>query len=110
MELLLILTYAAIDALPGQIIKGKVRHLMIDAIATGQLQATGALQDMGASITDGRAVAIIDIEDDTSGYNLPSGSATQVAGYTPFAHYFAIFRRILLRMRSWENYVFLEGH
>jgi len=34
----------AFDALPGQIIKGKVRHL-IDAIATGQLQATGALQD-----------------------------------------------------------------
>jgi hypothetical protein len=109
MELLLILTYAAIDALPGQIIKGKVRHL-IDAIATGQLQATGALQDMGASITDGRAVAIIDIEDNTSGYNLPSGSAAQVAVYTPFAHHFAIIRRILLRMRSWENYVFLEGH
>ena len=99
----------AFDALPGQIIKGKVRHV-IDAIATGQLQATGALQDMGASITDGRAVAIIDIKDDTSGYNLPGGSAAQVAVYTPFAHHFAIIRRILLRMRSWENYVFLEGH
>jgi multidrug resistance efflux pump len=99
----------AFDALPGQIIKGKVRHV-IDAIATGQLQATGALQDMGASITDGRAVAIIDIDDDTSGYNLPGGAAAQVAVYTPFAHHFAIIRRILLRMRSWENYVFLEGH
>jgi multidrug resistance efflux pump len=96
----------AFDALPGQIIKGKVRHV-IDAIATGQLQATGALQDMGASMADGRAVAIMD---DTSGYNLPGGSAAQVAVYTPFAHHFAIIRRILLRMRSWENYVFLEGH
>jgi multidrug resistance efflux pump len=99
----------AFDALPGQIIKGKVKYL-IDAIATGQLQATGNLQDLGASITDGRAVAIIDIEDDISGYNLPGGSAAQVAVYTPFAHHFAIIRRILLRMRSWENYVFLEGH
>jgi multidrug resistance efflux pump len=99
----------AFDALPGRIVKGKVRHV-IDAIATGQLQATGVLQDMGASLTDGRAVAIIDIDDDTSNYNLPGGSAAQVAVYTPFAHHFAIIRRILLRMRSWENFVFLEGH
>jgi multidrug resistance efflux pump len=99
----------AFDALPGQIIKGKVKHL-IDAIATGQLQATGTLQDMGANITDGRAVAIIDIEDDISGYNLPGGSAAQVAVYTPYVHHLALLRRILLRMRSWENYVFLEGH
>lgn len=99
----------AFDALPGQIIKGKVRHV-IDAIATGQLQATGSLQDMGASMPGGRAVAVIDIEQDTSAYNLPGGSAAQVAVYTPFAHHFAIIRRILLRMRSWENYVFLEGH
>ncbi len=99
----------AFDALPGQIIKGKVKHV-IDAIATGQLQATGSLQDMGASMPGGRAVAVIDIEQDMSGYNLPGGSAAQVALYTPFAHHFAIIRRILLRMRSWENYVFLEGH
>jgi hypothetical protein len=26
------------------------------------------------------------------------------------AYHFAIIRRILLRMRSWENFVFLEGH
>ena len=29
---------------------------------------------------------------------------------TPYAHHFAIIRKILLRMRSWENFVFLEGH
>jgi multidrug resistance efflux pump len=99
----------AFDALPGRIIKGKVKHV-IDAIATGQLQATGALQDMGAQLPGGRAVAIIEIDEDTSGYNLPGGSAAQVAVYTPYAHHFAIIRRILLRMRSWENFVFLEGH
>jgi len=80
MELLLILTYSAI------------------CVAVFEI------------IVDGRAVAIIDIKDDTSGYNLPGGAAAQVAVYTPFAHHFAIIRRILLRMRSWENYVFLEGH
>jgi multidrug resistance efflux pump len=99
----------AFDALPGQILKGKVKYVL-DAIATGQLQATGTLQDMGADVPGGRAVAIIDITDDTSGYNLPGGSSAQVALYTEYAHHFAIIRRILLRMRSWQNYVFLEGH
>jgi multidrug resistance efflux pump len=99
----------AFDALPGRIIKGKVKYVL-DAIATGQLQATGALQDMGADLSGGRAVAVIDIKDDTSNFNLPGGAAAQVAVYTPYAHHFAIIRRILLRMRSWENFVFLEGH
>ncbi len=99
----------AFDALPGRIVKGKVKHV-IDAIATGQLQATGVLQDMGSDIPSGRAVAIIDIEEDTSAYNLPGGAEAQVAVYTPYAHHFAIIRRILLRMKSWQNFVYLEGH
>jgi multidrug resistance efflux pump len=99
----------AFDAIPGRVFKGRVKYVL-DAIATGQLQATGALQDMGASIPGGRAVALIDVDEDTAGYNIPGGAAAQVAVYTPFAHHFALIRRILLRMRSWENYVFLEGH
>ena len=99
----------AFDALPGTILKGKVKYVL-DSIATGQLQATGTLQDIGEVAPGGRAVAIIDITDDTSSYNLPGGSSAQVALYTEYAHHFAIIRRILLRMRSWQNFVFLEGH
>ncbi|HZP10233.1 HlyD family secretion protein [Methyloceanibacter sp.] len=99
----------AFDAIPGKVFKGKVRYV-IDAIATGQLQTTGALQDMGLAGPGGRAVAIIDVEEDTSGYSIPGGAAAQVAVYTPYAHHFALIRKILLRMRSWENYVFMEGH
>jgi multidrug resistance efflux pump len=99
----------AFDAIPGRVFKAKV-HNVLDAIALGQLQASGALQDMGAALPGGRAVAIIDVEEDTSGYNIPGGAAAQVAVYTPYAHHFALIRKILLRMRSWENFVFLEGH
>jgi len=53
---------------------------------------------------------VIDVNQDMSGYNIPGGAAAQVALYTPYWHHFAIIRRILLRMRSWQNYVFLEGH
>jgi multidrug resistance efflux pump len=99
----------AFDAVPGKIFKGKVQRVL-DAIATGQFQATGSLQDMGERLPGGRAVAVIDIDEDMSAYNIPGGAAAQVALYTPYWHHFAIIRRILLRMRSWENYVFLEGH
>jgi multidrug resistance efflux pump len=99
----------AFDGIPGRVFKGNVKYVL-DAIATGQLQATGVLQDMGGDIPGGRAVALIDIDEDTSGYNIPGGAEAQVAVYTPFAHHFAIIRRILLRMRSWQNFVFLEGH
>jgi hypothetical protein len=65
---------------------------------------------MGKPPEGGRAVAIIDLHEDMSAYNIPGGAAAQVAVYTPYAHHFAIIRRILLRMRSWQNFVFLEGH
>jgi multidrug resistance efflux pump len=99
----------AFDAVPGRVFRGKVR-LVIDAIAPGQLQAGGALVDVGARTTGGRALAIIDIEDELTSYQVPLGSAAQVAVYTKHFEHLALLRKILLRMRSWENYVFLEGH
>jgi multidrug resistance efflux pump len=99
----------AFDAVPGKVFKAKVLRVL-DAIAAGQLQAAGALQDMGERLPGGRAVAVIEIREDTSAYNIPGGAAAQVAVYTPYWHHFAIIRRILLRMRGWQNYVFFEGH
>lgn len=98
----------AFDAIPGRVFEGKVR-LIQDAIATGQLQPTGNLVNVNSTAT-GRAVAIIDILDDMSGYQLPPGAAAQVAIYTRYWHHLSTIRKILLRMRSWENYFFLEGH
>jgi len=99
----------AFDALPGQIIRGKVRSL-IDAMAPGQLAPSGALIDPSLIQGDGRTLAVIDITDDVSGYTLPGGAEAQVALYTEHWHHFALIRRILLRMKSWQNFIFLEGH
>ena len=82
----------------------------MDAVAQGQLQPTGDLIEPETRQDPGRALAQIRITDDLSEYQLPSGSATQVAVYTEHWHRFAIIRRILLRMKSWMNYVFTEGH
>lgn len=99
----------AYDAVPGRVFKGKVR-LVIDAIATGQLQGAGRLVDAGAIPAGGRALAVIDIKDSLSGYQIPLGAAAQVAIYTKHWRHLSLLRKILLRMRSWENYVFLEAH
>jgi multidrug resistance efflux pump len=99
----------AFDAVPGRVFKGKVR-LVLDAIAAGQIQASGALVDYGARVEGGRALALIDIDGDLSDYQIPLGAAAQVAIYTKYWHHVALLRKILLRMRSWENYVFVEGH
>jgi multidrug resistance efflux pump len=99
----------AFDAVPGRVFKGKVRYVS-DAIAAGQFQATGALIDFGTRTEGGRALAVIDIEDDLSRYQIPLGAAAQVAIYTEHWRHISLLRKILLRMRSWQNYVFLEGH
>lgn len=97
----------AFDGVPGRVFKGKVRQI-VDAIANGQIQPTGVLQDVGTRTPGGRALAIIDLEEDVSAYQIPPGAAAEVAIYTDHWHHVALLRRILLRMRSWQNYIFLE--
>ena len=99
----------AFDAVPGRVFRGRVRTVL-DAIAAGQIQASGTLVDYGARTEGGRALAVIDLDEDISGYQIPAGAAGQVAIYTEHWHHVSLLRKILLRMRSWENYLFLEGH
>ncbi|HVZ54698.1 MAG TPA: HlyD family secretion protein [Pseudolabrys sp.] len=99
----------AFDAVPGRVFKGKVRYVL-DAIAAGQFQASGTLIDFGQRTEGGRALAVVDVDEDLSRYQIPLGAAAQVAIYTDHWHHVSLIRKILLRMRSWENYVFIEGH
>lgn len=99
----------AFDAVPGRVFKGKV-HTVVDAISTGQLGTTVGLIEPETRTTAGRAVAIIDVSDDMRDYQIPLGATAQVAIYTEHWHHLSLLRKVLLRMRSWQNYVFLEGH
>jgi len=99
----------AFDAVPGRVFKAKVR-VVVDAIAAGQLRTSAGLVEPETKETAGRVLAIIDVTDDMSGYTIPMGSTAQVAIYTEHWHHVSLIRKILLRMRSWQNYVFLEGH
>jgi multidrug resistance efflux pump len=99
----------AFDAVPGRVFKGNVR-ILVPAIAAGQLSTTATLIEPETRTTAGRAVAVIDVTDDMSDYQIPLGATAQVAIYTEHWHHLSLLRKILLRMRSWENYIFLEGH
>src|SRR6516165_8896444 len=94
--------------IPGRVFKAKVR-VLIDAIAGGQLIATGTIQEVGAALPDDRALAILDLADDISGYQVPLGSAGEAAIYTEHLRDLSLLRKILLRMRSWQNYAFFES-
>ena len=94
--------------IPGRVFKAKVR-LVIDAIAAGQLVATGALQQVRGALPGDRALAVLDILDDMTGYQVPLGAEGEAAIYTEHVHELSLLRKILLRMRSWQNYAFFES-
>jgi multidrug resistance efflux pump len=99
----------AFDAVPGRVFKAKVRSV-IDAIPQGQLENSMMLIDPETRTAAGRALAQIDVSDDMRDYQIPLGSKAMVAIYTEHLHDLSLLRKILLRMKSWQNYVFLEEH
>jgi multidrug resistance efflux pump len=99
----------AFDAVPGRVFKAKV-NTVLGAIAAGQFPPSGKLIDFGTLTEGGRALALFDLEDKVTDYQIPLGAAAQVAIYTKHWEHLSLLRKILLRMRSWENFLFLESH
>ena len=99
---------AIFRAIPGRVFTGKIASVL-PVIDKGAVQASGNLisQNLGPP---GRAPVIIELDDDMSSFNLPAGSVAEVAIYTEHVEHVAMIRRFLLRMKSWQNYLFSEGH
>jgi len=99
-----------LPAVPGRFFKGKV--ITVGAyIPQGQLQPTGSLVDPEQIKGDGRILVEIAFEDGAfDGYHIVPGSSGQVAIYTHHMHHLAVMRKVLLRMKSWLNYIFGDGH
>ena len=96
-------------AVPGRFFKGKV--VVGGAyIPQGQLQPSGNLVDPEQIKGEGRILIAIEPEEDLSKYLIVPGSTAQVAVYTHHMHHLAIMRKVLLRMKSWTNFIFGDGH
>jgi multidrug resistance efflux pump len=96
----------AFSSVPGRVFKAKVVKVF-PAMAQGQLAPSGRLLSIEKTDTGGRIPVAIELEEDMSKYKLPAGTSAKVAVYTGKAHHFEIVRKIILRMKSWENYIFM---
>lgn len=95
-------------SLPGQVFKATLDEVL-PTIAEAQLvpgqQLVGAeaFRDMS-----NEAMVILRTDDDSLPDNLPMGMNAQAAVYSEHVHHVAVMRKILLRMMSWQHYLYLD--
>lgn len=94
-------------ALPGKVFRGEVVDVL-PAIGESQFQARGSLLGTEALRTSGRVFVTLKITDDLSDYHLPMGTAVEVAVYSDRFTHVSIMRKVLIRMKSWQNYLYLD--
>ncbi|MGD8116088.1 MULTISPECIES: HlyD family secretion protein [unclassified Vibrio] len=94
-------------ALPGKVFKGEVIEVL-PAIGESQFQARGSLLGTEALRTSGRVFVTLKITDDLTEYQLPLGTAVEVAVYSDRFSHVSIMRKVLIRMKSWQNYLYLD--
>lgn len=99
-----------LPSVPGRFFRGKVKTVGA-YIPQGQLQPTGTLLDPEQIKGDGRVQVIIELDDEElAPYQIIPGSTGQAAIYTEHMHHLSVMRKVLLRMKSWLNYLFSDGH
>jgi hypothetical protein len=96
---------AVFKAYPGRTFKVKVRRLM-QALPEGEVLATGQLLSTTSSTDKGYVPVVFDYDEDIAALDLPAGAQASIAIYTHKVHALSIVRKIILRMKSWENYLF----
>jgi multidrug resistance efflux pump len=92
-------------ALPGKVFTGSVVG-MSEIMAQGQLLPDDRLISVSGVTPPGRVLVRIEIEEDLSSYQLPAGVKAYVAVYSESWKPVAIIRQVILRIMSWENYLF----
>jgi len=95
----------AFDSIPGRVFQGRVTSIQ-PLLAEGTASASGTLRTLDDLSRRGRIPVFIEITDDMSRYNLPAGSSATAAVYTGRMHHFDVVRMMILRIKSWENWVF----
>ncbi len=89
--------------IPGRVFKGKVSKIL-DVIAEGQLAPSATMVRVNPTMPAGLIPVFIEFEDDMSEFYLPMGSTGTVAVFSERWHHVTIIRRVLLRMKSWQNF------
>jgi multidrug resistance efflux pump len=91
---------------PGRSFKVKVRRVLT-AVREGELDASGQILTATPETAHGHIPVVFDYDEDVAALNLPVGAQASIAIYTDRVHALSILRKIILRIKSWENYLFL---
>lgn len=92
-------------ALPGKVFTGSVVGIS-EIMGQGQLLPDDRLISFNRVTPPGRVMVRIEIEDDLSSYQLPAGVKAYIAVYSETWKPVAMIRQVILRIMSWENYLF----
>jgi multidrug resistance efflux pump len=95
----------AFKAYPGRIFKATLKEIL-PIIPEGQILASNQLRSATPATAHGRIPVIFEYGEDVEALNLPIGAQASIAVYTHRVHALSIVRKIVLRIKSWENYVF----
>lgn len=88
---------------PGRIFQGKVKQIL-GALAEGQLIPAATMVKVTTNYPEGLIPVVIEFEEDMSEFFLPMGSIGTVAVYSERWHHVTIIRKMLMRMKSWQNF------
>jgi multidrug resistance efflux pump len=99
----------AFKAYPGRIFKAKVIRVM-PIISEGEFRASGQLRSATDAYAPGRVPVMFEYGEDLAALHLPVGAQAITAIYMEQAHALSIVRKIILRIKSWEHYLFFIGH
>lgn len=96
----------AITAAPGHVFSAKVVRLL-PALAEGTLSANGQLVRAPYDSHPGRVPVVLEFTDERiKQLNLPVGTDATATIFTTDSHILALVRGILMRIQSWEAWIF----
>ncbi|MBB1200497.1 HlyD family secretion protein [Enterobacteriaceae bacterium 89] len=95
-------------SIPGTVFSGEVEQVL-PAIGESQFQGQGKLLTTADVANQGRVLVMVKATDPRlADYKLPQGAQVEIAVYSDHLKEISIIRKILIRMSSWENYVYLD--
>lgn len=95
-------------AVQGTVFHAEVTEVL-PAIGESQFQGQGTLLTTRDLDTRGRALVVFRVTDTRlQNYHLPQGTDVEAAVYSGHLEHLSLIRKILIRMKSWENYLYLD--
>ncbi len=95
----------AFTAYPGRVFPVKVARVL-NVTPEGQLIGNGQIQSATSAAAPNSIPVLFEYGADVAALKLPIGSKASVAIYTHHLHAIALVRKIILRIKSWENYAY----